>query len=271
MPNIKDYFLNQGQYLTSEFKKDKIFIHHTAGSHIPENTIHWWNSDAKNRVATAFVIGGLSTRKPYDNTKNGLICRAFEEKYWAIHLNGQELYHLDKSSIAIEICNYGHLNKLSNGKYLTYVNTEVPSEQVIKLNKPFRNSTYYHAYTDAQLEALKELLIFLSEKYKINIQKGLKEWIAKENLKVPTGLSILEQQRWLNEHGFVGEDGERLIEDGIKGMNTIWALESVGKSAFELNAQCIKGSEGLWTHTNVRKDKNDCSPQPNLIQLINSL
>jgi N-acetyl-anhydromuramyl-L-alanine amidase AmpD len=40
---------------------------------------------------------------------------------------------------------------------------------------------------------------------------------------------------------------------------------------FEYNEEAATGERGLWTHTNVRKDKSDCFPQPELIQVLNSL
>jgi hypothetical protein len=44
------------------------------------------------------------------------------------------------------------------------------------------------------------------------------------------------------------------------------------KDAFEYNSDCDNGKElGVWTHTNIRKDKFDCAPQPKLIEMLKSL
>ena len=88
---------------------------------------------------------------------------------------------------------------------------------------------------------------------------------------MPDGLSILEQQQWLNENGFVGANGRALAEDGQDGGNTEFARNAVGKSSFEFNPLAFGGASGLWTHTSVRHDKTDCSPQPQLMALIRSL
>lgn len=40
---------------------------------------------------------------------------------------------------------------------------------------------------------------------------------------------------------------------------------------FELNDDALAGKPGLWTHVNVRKDKTDCFPQPELIDMLNTL
>tara|TARA_R110000824_G_scaffold223585_4_gene411344 strand:- start:1 stop:936 length:936 start_codon:yes stop_codon:yes gene_type:complete len=41
------------------------------------------------------------------------------------------------------------------------------------------------------------------------------------------------------------------------------------KDAFEFNDKAYNAEQfGLWTHTNVRKDKFDCSPQPLLVEML---
>ncbi|MGB3076931.1 MAG: N-acetylmuramoyl-L-alanine amidase, partial [Chitinophagales bacterium] len=47
--------------------------------------------------------------------------------------------------------------------------------------------------------------------------------------------------------------------------------QNKGNDAFLLNKDALAGKPGLWTHTNVRTDKFDCSPQDNLIAMIKSL
>ncbi len=44
----------------------------------------------------------------------------------------------------------------------------------------------------------------------------------------------------------------------------------LGATAFELNQAAQKGVPGLWSHTNVRADKFDVYPHPQLIELIQS-
>jgi hypothetical protein len=44
-----------------------------------------------------------------------------------------------------------------------------------------------------------------------------------------------------------------------------------GVNSFSLNQGALKGLPGLWTHVNVREDKSDCWPQPQLIDLIKTL
>ena len=45
-----------------------------------------------------------------------------------------------------------------------------------------------------------------------------------------------------------------------------------GVDAFDYHAEAFYGKvKGMWTHANVRKDKFDLFPQPNLIDMLLSL
>ena len=273
---IKDMFLDIGEYFPIDFKKTIIYLHHTAGSHRPDWVINAWNKDqnedgSTRRIATSFVIGGKSTRDG-DGTWDGVILRSFPETNWAWHLGvGGTNGVFDKVSIGIEMCNYGPMTKTKTGEFMTYVNTPVPEDQVVKLETPFRSFNYYHKYTDKQISSLRWLLIYLGNKFGVNLRLGLQENIKKESFFMPNNLSILEQQKWLNSNGYVGKNGNPLKEDGMWGENTAWAVQSIGKDAFEYNSATMKGHPGIWSHSNIRTDKTDCSPQPALKNMLLSL
>lgn len=273
---IKDMFLDIGEYFPIDFKKTIIYLHHTAGSHRPDWVINAWNKDqnedgSTRKIATSFVIGGKSTRDG-DGTWDGVILRCFPESNWAWHLGVKGTNGMfDKISIGIEMCNYGPLTKSKTGEFMTYVNTPVPEDQVVELEKPFRGFNYYHKYTDKQISSLRWLLIYLGNKFGVNLRLGLQENIKKESFFMPNNLSILEQQKWLNSNGYVGKNGNPLKEDGMWGENTAWAVQSIGKDAFEYNSATMKGYPGIWSHSNIRTDKTDCSPQPALKNMLLSL
>lgn len=274
--NIKDIFLDPSEYFPVDFKKTTIYLHHTCGSHRPDWVVQGWDKDhnqdgSTNRVATSFVIGSKSTRDG-DTSWDGVIVRCFPESQWAWHLGAKNTNGMfDKLSIGIEMCNYGFLTRSKTGQFMTYVNTPVPDDQVVELSRPFRGYKFYHKYTDNQISNLRELLIYLGNRFNINLKMGLREWLLKESLLMPNGLSILDQQKWLNRNGFIGKDGKPLVEDGIWGENSAYAVQSIGRSAFEFNPLTLNGYPGIWTHTNIRLDKTDCSPQPKLIDMILSL
>ena len=60
--------------------------------------------------------------------------------------------------------------------------------------------------------------------------------------------------------------------DGVK-MDAKLLKEGVHpKDAFEFNSDAYNAKQfGLWTHTNVRKDKFDCFPQPELVAMLKAL
>lgn len=185
---IATHPLPKGQFIETAAKKVAIVLHHTAGGHHPKWTIDAWARDPQ-RIATAYVIGGISTT---DNSSayDGMICEAFNPKWYAFHLGVKGSPFLDQITIGIEICNYGWL-RFANGVFYNYVNKPVPSSQVYDLGAEWRGYRYWHAYTDTQLNATRELLLSLSATFGINVRK---KWtsqsfdISKDALRGQPGL-----------------------------------------------------------------------------------
>ena len=199
-------------YFPDEHAKTQIFIHHTAGADNAIGVVDGWKTRV-DKVSTAFLIGG-----------NGDVVQAFSSKCWGYHLGLKSATFkkfnvpyspLDRGSIGIEICNWGFVSLEADGRYKTYVNSYISKEQVLEIAGGYRGFKHYHKYTDAQLASLKDLLIYLCDRY--NIPK------------------------------------------------------TFHANMFEVNADALKGTSGIWTHTSVRFDKYDCSPQPNLISTLSSL
>jgi len=227
---IKDQILGNGEFYSTETKKDTLYFHHTAGSHRPDWVINGWDTDdnvnsatgkkTPRAVGTSFVIGGISTTDKNADF-DGVIYRAFNEKYWTHHLGTKYANNttLNKQSIGIEVCNYGPLTLGKDGVFYNYVNKPVPKEMVVKLDKIFKGFLYYHAYTDKQIQTLKDLSIFLKSKF--------------PEITFNTPLTSVE--------------------------------------GFELSNDAKSGKPGIYSHTNVRSDKFDMSPQPKLIEMIKTL
>jgi hypothetical protein len=225
---IIDQFMEKGEYYEEVFEKTMFYLHHTAGGGRADWVITTWDTDdevdklgkkTQRSVATAFVIGNLSSRDPKkDVAFDGAIYRAFDDKYWAHHLgttfpNNRQL---NKNSVAVEICNYGPLKKGADGNFYNYVNNQMHESAVIELEKPFRGYKFYHAYTDKQIAVTKELILAMKAKY------------PKIELRTPL-----------------------LTVEG-----------------FELNDKAKAGISGIYSHSNVRTDKFDMSPQPKLIAML---
>jgi len=161
------------QYFQDAVKKHQIVLHHTAGNSSGVATINGWNADDRGRIATCVTISGKGK-----STIDGEICQAYSSRFWAYHLGikpevfaARNLKHLplDKHSIAIEICNWGGLDKVGD-KYYNYVDREVLAEDVCILDEPYKGHKYYHAYTDAQIESVRQLLLYWGELYGISLK-----------------------------------------------------------------------------------------------------
>lgn len=215
---IIENLLPASQYYPEKTAKDTIYLHHTAGGHIAPNVIDWWKSDNAGRVATAYVIGGMST-KDSNRRYDGAIYRAFPDDCWGHHLGLKTANNtiLNKKSVAIEVCNYGFAKLATQGGFISYVNGSIPATQVYELPVAWRGYKFYHRYTPAQLEALRSLIVELANRNNIQIKRK-------------------------------------------------WSV-----SDFDINADALAGKPGLWMHCNVRKDKWDMHPQPELLDMLNSL
>ena len=155
------------QYMKEEAPKKQIYLHHTAGRSSGVNTFQYWAATPE-RIATCVAISG-------PGSIDGQIVQGYSSKYWAYHLGlkestfnkyGLPYQSLDKTSIGIEICNWGQLTE-KNGKFYNYVNGEVPAADVIKLNTPYKGFVYFHNYSDAQIQSVKELLLLWKDRYGI--------------------------------------------------------------------------------------------------------
>ena len=176
LKKIKQVPLSEGQYVNEKTKKLQIVLHHTAGNSSAPGTIKMWNADDRGRIATCVVISGKGLSK---DTFDGQIAQAFSSKNWAYHLgikpdvfraNALPYRSLDPLAIGIEICNWGPLKQKADGKYYNYVDRVVPNDQVCELSVPYKGYKYYHAYTDAQIESVRQLLVYWGKIHGISLK-----------------------------------------------------------------------------------------------------
>jgi N-acetyl-anhydromuramyl-L-alanine amidase AmpD len=194
MKKITQYPFPAAQYVAEETSKKQIYLHHTAGNSNPLQTYKWWESNTE-RVATCVVIGGLPDKT--NSWEDGEIVQGFSSKNWAWHLGLKEktffkfqvpYMSLDRISIGVEICNWGQLTE-KDGQFYSYVNSVVPVDQVCELETPFRGFKYYHAYTDAQIESVQQLLLLWREKYGIPLTYNEDIWdVTTRALKGESGI-----------------------------------------------------------------------------------
>lgn len=164
--------LNENQYYNEEFPKKQIVLHHTVSSGNAKNVMAWW-SKTPSRVGVAFIID-----------REGVIHQCFSSKHWAHHLGtkSKQNKRLNQESIGIELCAWGSLTRKENPllkgspKFYSSTGTELPKEEVLKLDKPFRGHFYYQKYTSSQLKSLQILLNYLCETYGIPQKYNADMW-----------------------------------------------------------------------------------------------
>ena len=218
--DIDEYHLPDGEYLKGNYKNDYIVLHHTAGGANPRAVVDGWSKDCIGKVATEFIVGGQNCKT--GNVKyDGQIVRAFPEGCQGYHIGSSGSSYMNTHAVGIEMCNFGYIK---DGK--TYTGTIADSNQIVSLDSPFRGFSQWHKYSDEQINAVRDLLLYISNRDNIDLHEGL--------------------YRWINEEGVM--------------------------KAFEFHMDAYEGNiKGLLTHTNIRKDKFDCSPQPNLVDMIMTL
>ena len=167
-------WMSPGQYLSGITKKEYCFLHHTAGWHNPYKCINNWNKDSRGRIATEFVLGGQSVRGN-DDTYDGVMVQAFPTGHYAWHLGKNGSQYMHNHSVGLEICNFGYLK---NGK--TYAGTTVAESQRVTLPKEFKGYKTWHRYSDAQIEATRDWILFIAERDNIDVRDGLQKWIKEE-------------------------------------------------------------------------------------------
>ena len=182
---IKQVRLADNQYFKEEAPKTQIYLHHTAGNGNAEGVSHYWNGN-ETRIGTAFIIG-----------EDGTIVQCFSSKHWAWHLGidnqdfavqGAKYSNLNKSSVAIEVCNWGYLTKKGD-KFYNYAGGLIKPENVTELDQPFKGFKYYYKYSDAQIESLRQLVEYLCDTYDIPKDYRSEIWqLDKEAFKGTKGI-----------------------------------------------------------------------------------
>jgi N-acetyl-anhydromuramyl-L-alanine amidase AmpD len=175
---------SENQYYKEETPKNQIVLHHTVSGSKAQGVIDWWNQDPQ-KVATQFVVQG-----------DGTIYQLYSSKFWAHHLGikstflqklgfadyGSRNLLLNKSSIAIEICNWGGLSVDDNGYHPAgTTKVTIPDDNVLTFEEPFRDYLYFEKYTPQQINSVASLVTYLCDKW--NIPKTYNEdmWDVSKN------------------------------------------------------------------------------------------
>lgn len=169
---VHKHFLPKGEYIEGPIKNEYAFIHHTAGWNNPYKTIDSWGRDDRGRIATEFVLGGQRITDG-DKSYDGIMCQAFPEGCQGWHLGKTGSRHMNRHSVALEICAFGYLK---NGK--TYVGGSAHRKQIALSS--FRGYRHWHKYSDAQIEATRKWILWIAERDNIDMSQGLIKWIKED-------------------------------------------------------------------------------------------
>jgi N-acetyl-anhydromuramyl-L-alanine amidase AmpD len=166
----------ENQYYKEQTTKKVVVLHHTVSGQGVNGDISWWAS-TPDHVATAIIVGW-----------DGKIYQLFSSLYWAHHLGTHAANNvvLNQQSIGIEIDSWGALMRTNRLWYPAkwdenlkqYVpNTIVkPIQNVQIYDNGFKGFYGYEKYTDAQIEAVRELLTYWNEKYGIPLDYHEDMW-----------------------------------------------------------------------------------------------
>jgi len=166
----------ENQYIKEIADKKQIVIHHTVSGQGVDGDIAWWRQTV-DRVGTAIIVGW-----------DGKIYQCFSSKYWAYHLGLKTASNkeLNMGSIGIEIDAWGALIRTNRLWYPAkwdadlkqfVANTAVkPVQNVQVYEQGFKGFYGYEKYTDAQIEAVRKLLVFWNEKYGIPLTYNEDMW-----------------------------------------------------------------------------------------------
>jgi hypothetical protein len=232
---FKKHYLPKISYFPGPGEKNWLFLHHTAGWENPYNVIDGWGRDTKNTIGTEFLIGGQKVTD--GNTYyDGMVVQAFPSGSYAWHLGvGRNALHTD--SIGVELNNFGYITR---GGYYK------------KGNWVKKQPGVFYTYVGTKVNP--NQVIELEQKF-----RGYKYWHKYSQKQIE---SLKELILYIKERD--GIDPTKGLVELIKEKGAFEAFNFV-------DVKYVTEHPGLWLHTNVRKDKFDLYPDPDLIKMLLSL
>lgn len=149
------------KYYKTEFDKKQIVLHHTVSGPGIRGDLATWMKYESN-IATCIIID-----------RDGDMHQLFSSRYWGYHLGAGKPY-LDKTSIAIELDNWGQLEERDGKLYTVY--DSVVDVPVVHYPQGFRGEQLFEAYPIAQLRAVGELLLLWNKTYGIPLDYHEDMW-----------------------------------------------------------------------------------------------
>jgi hypothetical protein len=228
---VKNVPLAKGEFYEEVNTKDTIFIHHTAGSHRPDYTIAGWNSD-KLQSGAKLKVGTSYVMGGLSTTDGDA---SWDGVICTCFPDKFWAHHL-----GLKTANNTVLNEKSIG-------IEICNYGPITLSKDGKFYNYVNKIVPANM-VVELPKAFQGYKY-------YHKYTDKQIAALKSLLIDLSTRYSIN------------LKEGLSSLLN----QGKGADAFLLNQDALAGKPGVWTHTNVRKDKFDCSPQENLMAMLKSL
>ena len=161
-----------GNYFLTEFNKSQMVFHWTHGWDNARGVFDWWKNDKVKHVATPGAIND-----------QGEYYRGFDEKFWAHHIGCKNRHftpfnlpninsNLNRSSVGLEICNWGPLIKNNDGTYTPVgyegkIKIKSSDIEVVELN--YRGYKHFEKIKDAEIATAKNWALLMSIRFDIPI------------------------------------------------------------------------------------------------------
>ena len=169
------------QYIRTQTEKKQIVLHHTVSGQGVKGDLAWWRMTA-DRVATAIIVGW-----------DGKLYQCFSSKYWGYHLGLKTANNkkLNQETIGIEIDSWGglvfHKGHWYPAKWDKVLKKHTPNTKILPIKsvvtypEKFRGFAAFERYTDAQIEAVRQLLVFWGERFDISLDYKEDMWDISDN------------------------------------------------------------------------------------------
>ncbi len=228
---IVDRILPVGEFYSEVYEKDTIYLHHTAGGHRPDWTIDGWRFD-RTKKGGLLAVGTAYVIGGQSTNNPG--DSSWDGTIYRAFDDKFWAHHLGTT-----LQNNGTLNRKSIGIEICNYGPLIKTAEGLFLNYVKKPVPSNHV---VELEKPWRNFQFW-HKY---TQKQLDavKWLIADIVK---------------RHPKVNIDG------GIR------YFLNTGTAAYDKNGGAEKGVPGIWSHSNVRSDKTDVSPQPQLNEMLKEL
>lgn len=231
-----------GQFYKVETAKKQICIHHTAsGKGIDGDFRHWLTTP--ERVATHVVIG-------YDGTINQL----YNSRYWGHHLG-------IKNQVFSEYDIPPHYRRTHTGKAY-HANNEILNQECIGIEIDAWGPLALH---DGHYKSYVGTIVDINE---VQLYRVPFKTFPKSDFFDKIGVTGKPCYHYHKYSAAQIKSTAQLLIHWCVEYNIPWVYQ---ENMWDVSREALAGYPGIWTHVSYRSDKNDCHPQPELIEMLKSL